>query len=83
MADRRTGGDQDALWVIEGVGSYGAYLAGACGQAGDEVVEAARMDARANRWVGKSDSLDAHRIATAVLLDMTPLVGGPAATKYR
>lgn len=31
------------------------------------VVEAARMNARANRGVGKSDLLDARRIAQAVL----------------
>lgn len=66
-AGRRTGGDQTALWVIEGVASYGAGLAAACQQAGYEVVEAARMNARANRGVGKSDPLDAHRIAAAVL----------------
>lgn len=66
-ATRRTGGDQSALWVIEGVAAYGAGLAAACQQAGYEVVEAARMNARANRGVGKSDPLDAHRIAAAVL----------------
>lgn len=66
-AARRTGGDQSALWVIEGVASYGAGLAAACEQAGYEVVEAARMSTRANRGVGKSDPLDAHRIAAAVL----------------
>lgn len=66
-AGRRTGGDLAALWVIEGVASYGAGLAAALGRAGYTVVEAARMNARANRSLGKSDSLDAHRIATAVL----------------
>lgn len=66
-AARRTGGDHSALWVIEGVASYGAGLAAACEQAGHEVVEAARMNTRANRGVGKSDPLDAHRIAAAVL----------------
>jgi transposase len=66
-AARRTGGDLDTLWVIEGVASYGAGLAAAVERAGYEVVEAARMDARANRGVGKSDLLDAVRIAAAVL----------------
>ncbi|MFJ5873064.1 IS110 family transposase, partial [Dietzia maris] len=47
--------------------TYGAGLAAACEQAGFEVVEAARMNTRANRGVGKSDPLDAHRIAAAVL----------------
>jgi len=64
---RLTGGDLDALWVIEGVATYGARLAHMAAQAGYEVVEAARMDSRAYRGVGKSDPLDAHRIAAAVL----------------
>ncbi len=63
---RRTGADLDALWVIEGVGTYGARLARAAADAGFSVVEAARMNARANRGVGKSDPLDARRIAQAV-----------------
>ncbi|WP_150462045.1 IS110 family transposase, partial [Nesterenkonia ebinurensis] len=66
-AGRRTGGDLAVLWVIEGVASYGAGLAAALDRAGYEVVEAARMNARNNRGVGKSDPLDAHRIAAAVL----------------
>ena len=66
-AARRTGGDLAALWVIEGVASYGAGLAGAVERSGYEVVEAARMNARANHGVGKSDPLDARRIAAAVL----------------
>lgn len=65
--ERRTGADLDALWVIEGVGTYGARLARAAADAGYVVVEAARMNARANRGVGKSDLLDARRIAQAVL----------------
>jgi transposase len=64
---RLTGADLAALWVIEGAASYGALLAGAVGAAGYPVVEAARMDARAHHGVGKSDALDAHRIAAAVL----------------
>ena len=62
---RHTGADLGTLWVIEGTGSYGALLAGAAGAAGYDVAEAARMDAR--HVVGKSDPLDAHRIAAAVL----------------
>jgi transposase len=73
-AGRRTGGDLDSLWVIEGIGTYGAGLARAATQAGYPVVEAARMNARAHRGVGKSDPLDAQRIAAAVLpLDVTQL----------
>ena len=71
---RRTGGDLDALWVIEGVGTYGARLTAAVVTAGYQVVEAARMNARAHRGVGKSDPLDARRIAAAVLpLDLDQL----------
>lgn len=64
---RRTDGDLATLWVIEGVATYGARLAAAASQAGYEIVEAARMDARAHRGTGKSDPLDARRIAAAVL----------------
>lgn len=71
---RRTDGDLNTLWVIEGIGTYGARLARAAAEAGYPVAEAARMNARANRGVGKSDLLDAHRIAQAVLpLDITRL----------
>jgi hypothetical protein len=66
-AARRTDGDLTALWVIEGVATYGARLASVVNRAGFEVVEAARMDARAHRGTGKSDPLDARRIAAAVL----------------
>jgi hypothetical protein len=66
-AARRTDGDLAALWVIEGVATYGARLAAAVSRAGYEVVEAARMDARGHRGTGKSDPLDARRIAAAVL----------------
>lgn len=66
-AAHRTGGDLEALWVIEGVGTYGARLARAATDAGYETVEAPRMNARANRGVGKSDPLDARRIAQAAL----------------
>lgn len=64
---RRTEADPNALWVIEGVGTYGARLARMTADAGYTVVEAARMNARAHRGVGKSDPLDARRIAQAVL----------------
>lgn len=71
---RRTGGDLAALWVIEGVATYGARLARVVAETGYEVVEAGRMDARAHRGTGKSDPLDARRIAASVLsLDDTEL----------
>lgn len=66
-AARRTDGDLATLWVIEGVATYGARLASAVSRAGYQVVEAARMDTRAHRGTGKSDPLDARRIAAAVL----------------
>lgn len=55
------------MWVIQGVATYGAHLASAVKRAGFEVVEAAAMDARANRGTDKSDPLDARKIAAAVL----------------
>lgn len=66
-ASRLIGGDLVALWVIEGAATYGARLARIVTDAGYEVAEAARMDARAHHRVGKSDPLDAHRIGAAVL----------------
>ena len=66
-AGRRTGGDLEVLWVIECAATYGAQLARAVSAAGYQVVEAARMNAKANRGIGKSDPLDARRIAAAVL----------------
>lgn len=66
-AARRTGGDLSTLWVIEGIATFGARLAAVVNQAGYEIAEAARMDARARRDTGKSDPLDARRIAAAVL----------------
>ena len=66
-ASRRTQAQTDVLWVIEGAASYGATLAGVVGQAGFLVVEAARMNTRAHRAVGKDDHHDAQRIAESVL----------------
>ena len=64
---RRTGADLSALWVIEDSASYGAILAGSAAAEGYPVVEATRMDALAHRGVGKSDELDAQKIARAVV----------------
>jgi hypothetical protein len=66
-AAHRTSADADTLWVVEGAASYGAVLASAIASYGFPVAEAPRMDARQNRGVGKSDALDAHRIARTVL----------------
>ncbi|WP_121259009.1 IS110 family transposase [Nocardioides ferulae] len=71
---RRTEGDLGSLWAIEGVATYGARIARIATKAGYPVVEAPRMDARAQRGTGKSDPLDARRIAAAALaLDTTQL----------
>lgn len=64
---RLSGGDAEALWVIEGVATYGAKLARTAAESGYEVIEAPRMNAKARHGIGKSDPLDAHAIATAVL----------------
>jgi transposase len=64
---RRTDGDMACLWAIEGIGSYGARLARAVTDAGYDVAEAPRMNARGRRAIGKSDPLDAAAIGTAVL----------------
>ncbi len=64
---RRTNADADTLWVIEGAASYGAVLAGTVAAEGYPVAEAPSMDAKKRRGVGKSDALDAHRIAAAAL----------------
>ncbi len=66
-AARRTQGDADTLWVIEGVGSYGALLAGTVSRSGYRVVEAPRIYALAQRGAGKSHPLDAAAIAAAAL----------------
>ncbi|EMQ99982.1 IS110 family transposase [Paeniglutamicibacter gangotriensis] len=66
-AGKRTGGDAETLWVIEGTASYGAVLAGTVSTARYRVTEAPRMSAKARHGVGKSDPLDARRIATAAL----------------
>ena len=64
---RRTRGQAEALWVIEGVATYGAGLAHAAAEAGYEVAEAPRMNAKIHHGVGKSDAIDAQAIATAAL----------------
>ena len=64
---RRTDGDMACLWAIEGVGTYGARLARGVTDAGYDVAEAPRMNARGRRGLGKSDPLDAAAIGTAVL----------------
>ena len=64
---RSPDGDRGCLCAIEGVGTYGARLARAASDAGYDVAEAPRMNARQLRGIGKSDPLDAAAIGTAVL----------------
>jgi len=64
---RRTEADPDVVWVIEGAASYGAILTGTTATHGYPVAEAPHMDARQRNGVGKSDDLDAHRIAAGAL----------------
>ncbi|MCB0910924.1 MAG: IS110 family transposase [Propionibacteriaceae bacterium] len=66
-AARRTEAGLDVLWVIECAATFGAQLAHQVNDAGYLVVEAARMSSKASRGIGKSDPLDARRIAAAVL----------------
>lgn len=64
---RRTDGNADTLWVIEGAATYGAILAGTVAVHGFLVTEAPRTSKKQKRGVGKTDALDAHRMATASL----------------
>jgi transposase len=52
---------------IEGTGSYGAGIARALAGEGFTVVEVARQNRQARRRSGKSDPIDAHQAALAVL----------------
>jgi len=64
---RRTGGDLDALWAIEGIGTYGSQIARMATQAGYLLVEAPRVSPGKRRGVGKSDPLDSRAIAETAL----------------
>ncbi|QBE48012.1 IS110 family transposase [Leucobacter triazinivorans] len=64
---RRTGGDLDTLWVIEGTASYGARLVMLVASTGYEVVEAPVTPGRVRAGKGKSDPFDARQIAAAAL----------------
>lgn len=59
--------DRSTLVVVEGTGSFGAIVTRRLQAAGFTVVEAAKMSAGERRGTGKSDELDAVRIAWAVL----------------
>ncbi|MFI6959870.1 transposase [Nocardia sp. NPDC050408] len=63
----RRAGERATLVVIEGAGSYGAVLAERLLTAGLAVVEPSAMAAADRRGIGKTDELDAGRIARSVL----------------
>lgn len=75
-------GGQSALVVIEGVGSYGAGFADRVANAGLLVAEPSVMPAAERRGVGKTDALDAVRIARSVAVD-TSRLRWPRATGQR
>ncbi|MFE9812707.1 transposase [Streptomyces sp. NPDC005548] len=64
-AARRTGGDLAALWVMECIATFGAQFARAVAEAGYQVIEAPRTGV--HRGKGKSDPIDARRMAEAAL----------------
>lgn len=66
-AGRRTGGDASTLWVVKGAASYGAVLAGTVTEAGYPIAEAPTGYQKTGRGIGKTDPLDAQRIAAAAL----------------
>ena len=76
-------GDSSALAVIEGVGSYGAGLVERVGDAGLVVAEPSAMPAAQRRGVGKTDALDAVRIARSVLAVETSRLRWPRAAGRR
>jgi transposase len=75
--------EQQTLIVIEGVGSYGAGLAQRVADAGLLVAEPSAMPAAQRRGVGKTDALDAVRIACSVLAVDTSRLRWPRATGAR
>jgi transposase len=74
---------QSALVVIEGVGSYGAGLADRVAKSGLLVAEPSAIPAAERRGVGKTDALDAVRIARSVLAVDTSRLRWPRATGER
>lgn len=76
-------GELSALVVIEGVGSYGAGLAQRVSDAELLVAEPSPMPAAQRRGVGKTDALDAIRIARSVQGIDTSRLRWPRATGQR
>jgi transposase len=74
---------QPALVVIEGVGSYGAGLADRVMKAELLVAEPSAMPAAHRRGVGKTDAMDAVRIARSVLAVDSSRLRWPRSTGQR
>lgn len=74
---------EHVLVVVEGVGSYGAGVARAFNAAGYRVVEAHAQPVAERRGGGKSDALDAVRIARSVLGTDTGALRTPRAGGIR
>ncbi len=72
-----------ALVVVEGVGSYGAIFAGLIQRGGYQVVEALTPNRGEQRGSGKTDSLDATRMARAVLSTPLHLLSVPRSDGHR
>lgn len=64
---RRTNDTPEILWVIEGAASYGALLTAAVTTCGFRVAEAPQLGRHLAAGKGKTDTLDAQRIAVATL----------------
>jgi transposase len=82
-AARRAGEPAGVLIVVEGVGSYGAPVARAFTAAGYRVVEAGAQPRADRRGKGKSDALDAVRIARSVVGTDTGALRVPRADGVR
>jgi transposase len=61
------GQSRERVWAVEGTGSYGAGLASFLAEQGEVVYEGDRPQRRARGAAGKSDQLDAIRVAREAL----------------
>ena len=82
-AGRHAGSPDAALVVVEGIGSYGAGVARAFTAAGYRVVEGGAQSVGDRRGTGKSDALDAVRIARSVIGTDTAQLREPRAEGIR
>ena len=82
-AGRHAGSPDAVLVVVEGIGSYGAGVARAFMAAGYRVVEGGAQSAGDRRGTGKSDALDAVRIARSAIGTDTAQLREPRAEGIR